>query len=190
MGSQAIDLSAGLVPKSGNGPQGGIDLSAGLVPKASLAGQSTEDTAQGPYTVITPKGWGTSGEESFSDTVQRAISYQKSLTPDERQRQISAEISTMPKKVPETLAGAAGIGLAGPAALAGAGEVPAVLGAGIKALLPAATRCVVGVTAWAAEHPVAAKMIWEGLKAGLTGTAAGAGARFAGKIINAAPTGE
>jgi hypothetical protein len=70
-------------------------------------------------------------------------------------------------------------------AVAGAVATPAVLSAGVNALLPAVTRGVVGVTEWAAQHPVASKMIWEALKAGLTGTAAGAGARFAGKIINA-----
>jgi hypothetical protein len=185
MGSQAIDLSAGLVAKAGNNP--GIDLSSGLVPKANLAGQSFQDTAQGPYTVTTPKDWGSGDEESFTDTVQRAIANQKAMTAAERQRQLSAAASTMPEKVPETLAGAAGIGLAGPATLAAVGSTPAAVSAGARALIPALTRGVVGVTAWAAEHPVAAKVIWESLKAGLTGTAAGAGARFAGKIIKAAP---
>lgn len=72
--------------------------------------------------------------------------------------------------------------------VAGAVATPAALGAGVNALLPAVTRGVVGVTAWAAQHPVAAKMIWEGLKASMYGTAAGAGAKIAGKIINASPT--
>lgn len=74
--------------------------------------------------------------------------------------------------------------------VAGAVAAPAAIWGGINALAPAMTRGVVGMTAWAAEHPIAAKMIWEGLKASMYGTAAGAGAKIAGKIIKAAPEGE
>jgi hypothetical protein len=74
--------------------------------------------------------------------------------------------------------------------VAGAVSTPAVIGAGVNALAPALTRGVVGMTAWAAEHPIAAKMIWEGLKTAMYGSAAGAGAKFVGKIIKASPEGE
>jgi hypothetical protein len=71
--------------------------------------------------------------------------------------------------------------------VAGAVSTPAAVSAGVSALAPALTRGVIGMTAWAAEHPIAAKIIWEGLKASMYGTAAGAGAKVAGKIIKAAP---
>jgi hypothetical protein len=64
---------------------------------------------------------------------------------------------------------------------------PEIAAAGIGALKPALARGIVGMGEWAAAHPVAAKMIWEGLKAAMTGTAVGAGAKIAGKVIGAAP---
>jgi hypothetical protein len=170
---------------------GAVKLDMSTAQPIDQPGQSTQNTSQGSYTVITPQGWGTSGEESYRDTVNRAIANQRAMTPAERQRQISTAASTMPEKVPEALAGAAGIGIAGPATLAAVGEGGAALGsaveAGINALAPSLTRGVVGMTAWAARHPIAAKIIWEGLKASMYGTAAGAGAKIAGKIIKAAP---
>ena len=81
-----------------------------------------------------------------------------------------------------TLEGAA----AGATAVAPA-VLPSAVAAGAGALAPALTRGVVGVTAWAAAHPVAAKVIWEGLKVAIMGTAAGTAARIAGKAIKASP---
>jgi hypothetical protein len=80
---------------------------------------------------------------------------------------------------------------------AGAISVPAIAGmylgahaaltAGISGLVPALTKGTVALGEWAAEHPVAAKIIWHSVGAAITGTAAGVGARVAGKVIKAAP---
>ena len=80
---------------------------------------------------------------------------------------------------------------------AGAISVPAVAGAyiaahaalsaGIPALVTALTKGTVSLGEWAVEHPTAAKILWHGIGAAITGTAAGAGARLAGKIIREAP---
>jgi hypothetical protein len=66
--------------------------------------------------VIVPK-----PDESFSDTMQRAVASGKTVT----QPQIDAEMKTAPAKVAQTLTAAPVIGAAGAAALTGAG-----LGAG------------------------------------------------------------
>jgi hypothetical protein len=65
--------------------------------------------------------------ESFADTMKRAIQYHDSLTPEQRQAAINKEVGTMPKKAAEALGGAAVAGIAGPAALAGAGEAGAAI---------------------------------------------------------------
>lgn len=70
-------------------------------------------------------------------------------------------------------------------ATAGAAATPALLGAASNAVLPALTSGVVGVTKWAAEHPVAAKIMWEGLKTGVRAAGLGAGMKLAGKLIDA-----
>jgi hypothetical protein len=54
---------------------------------------------------------------------------------------------------------------------------------GFRALVPSLTKGVAGVGGWAAVHPIAAKIVWESLKAAITGTAVGAGAKMAGKVI-------
>ncbi len=77
---------------------------------------------------------------------------------------------------------------------AGAFSVPAVastyraahaaLAAGIPALAKALTAGAVGLGEWATQHPIAAKIVYHSLKAAITGTAIGAGAKVAGKVIN------
>jgi len=81
--------------------------------------------------------------------------------------------------------------------IAGAISVPAVAGtylaahaslaAGIPPLMKALTGGTVAVGEWAAEHPIAAKIIWHSIGAAITGTAAGVGARLAGRVIRDAP---
>lgn len=92
---------------------------------------------------------------------------------------IAASGENMPEYVGAT--GAAGAGLMGVAETGGA------LAVGAKALAPALTRGVVGIGQWAAEHPMTAKLIYESLKAIVYGVGAGAGAKLAGKVVNAAP---
>jgi hypothetical protein len=125
--------------------------------------------------------------ESFQDTMKRAVEYHKSLTPEQQKAAIGKEAATIPKKTAETLGAAAAIGAGGAAALASPLETHAALSAGFKALMPALTAGVAGIGDWAEAHPVASKVLWEGLKAVMTGTAAGAGAKLAGKIVKAAP---
>ena len=71
---------------------------------------------------------------------------------------------------------------------AGAAEVAGAVRAGLTALVPAATKGVQSVTAWAAEHPTTAKILWEGLKLAVYQHALTKGAAvMAGKVIRAAP---
>jgi hypothetical protein len=71
---------------------------------------------------------------------------------------------------------------------AGAAEVAGAVRAGLTALVPAATKGVQSVTAWAADHPTTAKLLWEGLKLAVYQHALTKGAAsLAGKVINAAP---
>jgi hypothetical protein len=84
---------------------------------ASATPQTGEVTNDVGNTVIVPK-----DGESFTDTVNRAITHQKSMTPQQQQTAIDAEMKTAPKKAAETLAASAGIGIGGPAALAALGE--------------------------------------------------------------------
>ena len=145
-----------------------------------VTGEITNDVGN---KVIVPK----DGEE-FTDTMARAVGHWKSLTPEQQQDAVRKETATMPEKAGETMGAAAVLGFGGGAALASPLELHSALTAGFKALTPALTSGVVGVGQWAEAHPVAARALWEGLKAVMAGTAVGAGARIAGKIINASPT--
>jgi hypothetical protein len=93
------------------------------------SGQITNDVGN---QVFVPK----EGED-FSDTVKRAVDYNKSLTPQQRQETIDKETATIPKKANEVSAAAAGIGIAGPALLAAPGEAVSA----IKAI-PGATEAI------------------------------------------------
>jgi len=93
------------------------------------SGQITNDVGN---QVIVPK----EGED-FSDTIKRAVAYNKSLTPQQRQAAIDKEAATIPEKANEVSAAAAGIGLAGPALLAAPGEVVGALKA-----IPGASEAV------------------------------------------------
>jgi hypothetical protein len=64
---------------------------------------------------------------------------------------------------------------------------PEIISSGLAALKPALLKGIQGMGEWAAAHPVAAKMIWEGLKTAIKGTAIGVGAKVAGKVIESAP---
>lgn len=109
------------------------------------SGQVTNDVGN---VVTVPK----PGEDS-SDTIKRAIVYQKSLTPQQRDEAIAKETATMPAKAAETLGAAAGIGVAGPALLAAPGEGVAA----IKAI-PGATEAILqhleeNAAEYAAKYP-------------------------------------
>ncbi len=80
--------------------------------QAPPTGEITNDVGN---TVIVPK-----NGESFSDTMNRAAAYGKTVTPS----QISAELKTAPAKAAAVIGAAPFIGAAGTAALAGAGELP------------------------------------------------------------------
>jgi hypothetical protein len=83
---------------------------------AYAEGQVTNDVGQ---QVIVPK-----AGESFHDTMQRAVALGKQRVKEgSQQTAIDAETKTIPAKTAETLGGAAGIGVAGPALLAVPGEL-------------------------------------------------------------------
>lgn len=145
----------------------------------SVTGEITNDVGN---KVIVPK----DGEE-FGDTLARAVSHYRSMSPQERTDAYRKELATAPAKAGETLAAAPLLGFGGGAGLASPLELHSAMTAGFKALLPAVTSGVVGLGNWAEAHPVAAKALWEGLKVVMMGTAAGAGARIAGRVIKAAP---
>jgi len=86
-------------------------LSEKLETQAAQAGQLTNDVGN---TVIVPK-----EGENFADTMKRAASYGKTVTP----QQINAELVTAPKKAATVLAAAPVIGAAGAASLAAPGEL-------------------------------------------------------------------
>jgi hypothetical protein len=104
------------------------------------------------FELFHPSTWINTGkdEESFSDTMKRAAEHGKTLvdtktgnlTP-EGQKEFAAEEKTMPEKTAETLGAAAGIGIAGPAALAAGGELlvnsPEIATAVVKHLLQPGT---------------------------------------------------
>jgi hypothetical protein len=71
---------------------------------------------------------------------------------------------------------------------AAAAEFAGAVKTGVTALMPAATQGVQAVGAWAAAHPITAKILWEGLKLAVYQHAVTKGAAsVAGKIISAAP---
>lgn len=146
---------------SGSSPNpataGGVDLSGGMVAQADSSdpGQSGEFTNDEGTTFIVPK----DGEE-FPDTLKRAVARWKGLSPEQRQDQMSRETSHPAAKAAKTLAVAAGLGLAGPAALAGAGEA----GAAIPSVLAHTTAGVKAIGTWAAANPVQAYIVYNLLK--------------------------
>lgn len=146
----------------------------------SVSGELTNDVGN---KVIVPK----EGEE-FGDTIKRAVAYHRSLTPEQQKQAISKEMATVPEKTAETLGGAAGMGILGPALLAAPGEAlfegHALVSAGLKALGPALIRGTVAVGEWAAEHPVAAKAVYHTIKWAIQGSAAGTAAKIIGKVIS------
>ncbi len=95
-----------------------------------------------------------------------------------------------PDMAMHTLEGAAeGAAAVAPVLLpAAAAEFAGAVKTGVTALMPAATQGVQAVGAWAAAHPITAKILWEGLKLAVYQHAVTKGAAsVAGKIINAAP---
>jgi hypothetical protein len=145
-------------------------------------GQGVNDVGN---VVIVPK-----ENENYLDTVQRALAYHRSLTPQQQQEAIQREMQPrdIARKVGETGAAAVGMGAAGVVVPT---ELAAGLSAGTRALIPALTRGVVGFNEWAAAHPVMAKVLWEGLKmtvgSYIMGTAAGKVLKGAKGVIQAAP---
>jgi hypothetical protein len=115
-------------------------------------GEITNDVGQ---KVIVPK-----DGESFADTMKRAVTYHKSLTPEQQQAALDAETKTIPKKTAETLGAAATIGAVGPALLAAPGELA-------EALPSVLTHTVDGVKAigtWATKNPVQAYLLFQVMK--------------------------
>ena len=131
-----------------SGAQTATPLDTGIVnpfdaPLAASPDQTGQVTNDVGNTVIVPKGLGTGDEESFSDTIKRATQRSQSLTPQQRQAEIDKETATIPAKTAQTLGAAAGIGVAGPAALGGLGELivnsPEIAKATIKHLMEPGT---------------------------------------------------
>jgi hypothetical protein len=102
-------------PDSGNPFDTPLESEKAAEGGSGTTGEITNDVGQ---KVIVPK-----DGESFSDTLKRATAYHKSLTPEQQKAAMNAEESTIPKKAAQTMGAAGAIGVAGPAALAGLGEV-------------------------------------------------------------------
>ena len=127
----------------GGTTSGAGDSSASTDPRQT--GEIVNDVGQ---KVIVPK-----DDESFSDTVKRAVAYHKSLTPAQQQAALDAETATMPKKTAQTLGAAATIGVVGPALLAAPGEIAA----GVRAI-PGVTEALLQhaetkAAEWATQYP-------------------------------------
>ena len=88
-----------------------------LASPESVAAQTGEVTNDVGNTVIVPK-----DGESFADTMKRAAAHGKTVTQDQRNK----EMATAPKKVATVLAAAPAIGFGGTAALAIPGEIAEV----------------------------------------------------------------
>ena len=121
-------------------------------PNASKFGYYVDDDHN---TIIIPK----EGEE-YADTVKRAVAHYKAMSPDEQQAAINREEEHMPSKTAKTLAGAAGIGVAGPAMLALPGEIATAL----PSVLTHTVNGVRAVTAWAVKNPVQAYFLYHIIK--------------------------
>ena len=120
--------------------------------------------------------------EEFADTMKRASKAGQWLSqhPEVGKQLIQNQTVKGLREAPLVLAAAPLIGAAQPAAISGAAAAPGMaITAGIKGAK--------GLTAWAAANPMTAKVFYEVLKAALTGTAIGAGAKLAGKVVKAAP---
>ena len=78
------------------------------------------------------------------------------MTPEQRQGAIDKETATIPAKTAQTLAGAATIGVVGPAALAGPAALPSVI--------PHTIEGVKAIGTWATKNPVQAYIMYQILK--------------------------
>jgi hypothetical protein len=87
------------------------------VPPPSVTGEIKNDVRN---TVIVPK-----DNESYLDTVKRAVAHSNSMTAEEHQAAFDKEVKTMPGKAATVLGAAPIIGAGGAAALSAAGGVPA-----------------------------------------------------------------
>ena len=162
-------------------PQGAtIDQPAASVPipQGASVDQEGEITNDVGNTVIVPK-----DGESFSDTMQRAVAQGKQTT----QGQIDKEMATAPTKVAETLAAAPAIGAIGTAALAGPNEMAGAVRAAISALIPDILKGGQAIGEWGEAHPMTREILKAALTGAVAGTTAGAMAKTARKVINAAP---
>jgi hypothetical protein len=95
--------------------------------------------------------------------------------------------SVNPQPATPGMTKAAEIGIGTAATAVGVMETHALIAAGVRALAPALTAGAKGLTAWAAEHPMASRAIFHAIKWAIQGTAVGAGSKIVGKIIDAAP---
>jgi hypothetical protein len=122
---------------------------AAFDPSASYAPVDTEQegVTKNPDDsfVITPKVDAEGNEESFSDTMQRAAEAGKKVSPELIQKQTVKGL----KEAPEVLGAAAGIGAAGPAALAVAGEA----GLGKLAKYPLLGKLLSTGADWITKNP-------------------------------------
>jgi hypothetical protein len=102
--------------------------------------------------------------ESDSSVMQRAIAYHKSLSPEQQKLAIDKEMATMPSKVPQVLGAAALAGVAGPGALAGAGEAGAAVADAVPSVLPHTIEGVKALGAWASKNPMQAYILFQVMK--------------------------
>jgi hypothetical protein len=134
---------------------GGKQASKVIAPEGTvhwIPNESLEDARKAGGTVVNSDGTfhvTPMAGESFADTMKRAASAGKTVTPE----QITSQTKQGAKDLPLVLGSAAGIGIAGPAVLAAPGEVAAAAPGVAEALQEAAKA-----------HPFVSKIIEEGLK--------------------------
>ena len=164
--TQTPDLTSGMVGSQPPSPPPSTPAADPMSLSTGMVGSESEDPSKTGYLtndvgnrVIVPL-----DGESFSDTVKRAIQYHKSLSPDQQQQAMQREVATMPKKTAQTLGAAAGIGVAGPAALAGVGELGGAAADALPSVLPHTIEGVKAIGAWAAKNPVQAYIAFQVLK--------------------------
>jgi len=113
--------------------------------KQEATGEQTGDLGQ---KIIVPK-----PGESFTQTMQRAAAYGKTVTP----QTLTAEEKTIPKKAAEVAVAAPAIGAALPAAEAGLGET-------LSGLVTGTTERVKALGSWAKDNPLHAYLLYQVLK--------------------------
>jgi len=168
-------LASGTTTATG-APPAGAPAAPATAPPAAPQGDIFDQMAAGTYKPpgTTPPAPTASPEEQQSQTRQMLVSGLTGMPTPNMTDQDRAEFAE----------GKAAGAISVPAIAASYLGAHAALSAGISALVPALTKGTVALGQWAEAHPLAAKIVFHSIKAAITGTAIGAGAKIAGKVID------